>query len=306
MDFGVVLPNLGGTADPGALLHLARRVEQLGYNSLWVSDHVVLPVRVESRYPYSPAGTLGLQPEEDLLEPFTTLTFLAGATQRVRLCISVQVLPYRHPVLNAKMVATLDVLSGGRFIFGVGVGWIKEEFDALGADYNNRGPVTDEHLKIYKALCSQEELSYQGVHYQVEGIKFFPKPIQMPHPPIWVGGNSRRALLRAATLGDGWHGVRLRPTELGELRNRLMRLRDENSLPWEGFDVSLRTSMVITDVPAPEGRTPMTGTAQQVLDDVAQYEGSGVDHMVLGPRARNLGETQLAVERFADEVMARL
>ena len=155
MQFGVVLPNLGSIARPDHLYRLAQRVEDLAYDSLWVSDHVVLPLSMESRYPYSSRGVFPFQPEEDLLEPVTTLAFLAGVTRRIRLGISALILPYRHPVLNTKMLITLDVLSGGRTILGVGVGWMREEFEALDADYEHRGRVTDEHIRIFKALCTE-------------------------------------------------------------------------------------------------------------------------------------------------------
>ena len=154
MEFGFTLPNLGGTAQPDALLQMAQRIEALGYDSLWVSDHVVIPNEVNSRYPYNSTGVIGIRPDEDILEPFTAMSYLAGATKKLRLGISVMVLPYRHPVLNSKMMATLDVMSGGRTIVGAGVGWMKEEFDLLDADYDNRGRVTDEHIKIFKALCT--------------------------------------------------------------------------------------------------------------------------------------------------------
>ncbi len=306
MQFGVVLPNLGSIARPDVLCRLALRVEELGFDSLWVSDHVVLPVHLESRYPYSSRGGFAVRPEEDLLEPLTTLTFLAGMTQRVRLGISVLILPYRHPVLNAKMLTTLDILSGGRIIAGVGVGWMKEEFQALDADYEHRGEVTDEHIEIFKALCTQEEPAFDGKHYQVKGIKFFPKPIQKPYPPIWVGGTTHRAIRRAATLGDGWHVVRMRPPELAQGREEVLRLRHQHGLSGDGFQVSIRTTLEVTDTPLGEGRTPLTGTVQQVLKDLGQYQEAGADYIVLGPRGRSFEQVVQSVERFAGEVVPKL
>ena len=306
MQFGVAVNNLGGVTQPDLLVRLAQRVEELGYDSLWVSDHVVMPVKVESRYPYNSRGVVGIRSEEDILEPFTALTFLASATRRLRLGVSVLVLPYRHPVLNAKMLATLDVLSGGRTILGAGVGWMKEEFDALDADYEHRGQVTDEHIKIFKALCTQDDPSFEGEYYRVNGIKFSPKPVQKPHPPVWVGGITSRAMYRAATLGDGWHVVRMRPHEVARGREEVYRVRGEHGLERDGFQVSIRTTADVTDTPLGDGRTPLTGTAQQILDDVKRYQEAGVEHIVLGPRGSSYEEAVHTVERFADDVIPKV
>jgi probable F420-dependent oxidoreductase len=306
MEFGIVLPNLGGTARPREFCRLAQQVEELGYNSLWVSDHVVIPNEVSSRYPYSSSGALGIGPEEDILEPLTTLSFLAGATSKIRLGISVQILPYRPPLLNAKMLTTLDVLSGGRTIVGVGVGWMEEEFKALDADFPNRGRVTDEHIQVFKALCTQDEPEYEGEHYKIRGFKFYPRPVQSPHPPIWVGGNSPPALRRAATLGDGWHAVRMRPADLAETCRKLEKMRRDAGTDKKPFDVSLRSTLEVSDSPLPEGRTPMTGSAFQIVDDIRSYEASGLHHLVLGPRTRGLEETAAMAQRFAGEVLPLL
>ena len=306
MEFGVALPNLGGMAPPDALVGLAQRVEELGFDSVWVSDHVVLPVKVESRYPYSSSGAFGIGSDEDILEPFTALTFIAAMTRKVRLGISVLVLPYRHPVLNTKQLVTLDVLSGGRTIVGVGAGWMKEEFHALDADYEHRGLVTDEHIKVFKALCTQDEPAFNGEHYRLEGIKLFPKPVQKPHPPVWVGGTTRRAMRRAAVLGDGWHVVRMRPQELGRRSQELLMIRSEAGLSKDGFEVSIRGVLDVTDAPLGDGRIPLTGSASEIIEDIRAYEEAGASHIVFGPRARSIEEARSTVERFMSHVMPKL
>ena len=306
MEFGVALPNLGGMARPEDLVGLAQRVEELGFDSVWVSDHVVLPVKVESRYPYSSSGEFGIGSDEDILEPFTTLTFIAAMTKKVRLGISVLVLPYRHPVLNTKHLATLDVLSGGRTIVGVGAGWMKEEFDALDADCENRGRVTDEHIKVFKALCTEDEPAFEGEFYRLKGIKLFPKPVQKPHPPVWVGGTSRRAMRRAAILGDGWHVVRMRPQELARGSQDLLQIRSDHGLPKDGFQVSIRGVLDVTDDPLGDRRIPLTGSVSEIIEDVRAYEGAGAQHIVFGPRGRNIEEVRSTVERFASDVMPKL
>lgn len=210
MKYGVILPNLGALAHPHILTSLAHRAEELGFDGVFVSDHVILPTTPGSRYPYRSDGTFPLRPDENILEPVTTLSYLAAITTRVHLGFSVLVLPYRHPVLNAKMLGNLDVFSGGRLIVGVGVGWMEEEFVALGADYAHRGQVTDEHIMLMHNLWSRDEPEFAGEHYQLSGMTMYPKTHQRPHPPIWTGGISPSALRRAARLGDGWHGIRTR------------------------------------------------------------------------------------------------
>ena len=301
MQFGVALPNLGGSARTELLCSLVRLVEELGYDSLWVSDHVVMPTRIESRYPYRSSGEFILRSEEDILEPMPSLTFLAALTQRVRLGISVQVLPYRNPVLNAKMLTTLDVLSNGRTIVGVGVGWMKEEFEVLDADYASRGAVTDEHIKIFRALCTEEDPTFSGKHHHVGKIKFFPKPVQKPHPPVWVGGTSSRAIHRAATLGEGWHAVRMRPLELARGRERVLRLRSESGLDTDGFG----TTLEITEEPLGDRRVPFRGSLQQVAEDLREYEDAGAAHIVLAPGGDDFEAMAHNLRRFADEVIPR-
>ena len=306
VQFGVVLPNMGSVVRPDDLSRLAQRVEGLAYDSLWVSDHVVLPLNIESRYPYSSRGVFPFLPQEDILEPVTTLTFLAGATRHIRLGISALILPYRHPVLNTKMLTTLDVLSGGRTILGVGVGWMKEEFEVLDADYEHRGRITDEHIRIFKALCTQQEPSFEGEDYRVKGIAFSPKPLQKPHPPIWVGGNTGPAMRRAAFLGDGWHAVNLRPAQLAAGRQEVFRLRRQHGLETDRFQVSLRTSLQVTAEPLGEDRTPLTGTSRQIEEDIRRYEEAGAEYLVMGPRGANIDDVLSTIERFAEGVMAKL
>ena len=190
--FGTSVPTRGPLASPENLRSLAQRAEDLGFDHIWVSDHVILPREVDSFYPYASDGVATFLPDEPYYEPLAALNFLAGCTQRVRLGTHVLILPYRNPVLTAKMIATLDVLSGGRVILGAGVGWMEEEFQALGLDtYKQRGAVTDEFIELYKELWTKDEPSFHGEHYQISGSGFAPKPVQKPHPPIWIGGTHR-------------------------------------------------------------------------------------------------------------------
>ena len=208
MEFGFYLPNNGPTSQPDDLAEIARHGDRLGYHSMVVGDHVLVPKQIDSPYPYTVSGEFPGGEAGEYLEQLTLLTFLAGITQKIRLVPSVMIVPYRNPLLAAKILATLDVLSKGRLTLGVGVGWMEEEFQALDAPpFSQRGEVTNEYLQIFKELWTSDNPSFDGEHYQFSGINFLPKPVQKPHPPIWVGGQSRRAIRRAAQLGNGWHPV---------------------------------------------------------------------------------------------------
>ena len=205
---GVTLPNYGPLAGAEALARLARHAEALGFDSIWVADHLVAPCDVRSVYPFDPrarATPARLDGLVEFYEPLVTLAYVAAVTRRIRLGVSVYVLPYRNPVVTAKLVATLDALSGGRVIFGVGVGWLREEFRAVAADPSRRGRVTDEYLEVCRRLWRDDVASFAGVHYHLPPVRTGPKPLQRPWPPIWIGGNSQAALARAVALGDGLH-----------------------------------------------------------------------------------------------------
>jgi probable F420-dependent oxidoreductase len=186
------------------MIGFARRVESLGFDSVWVSDHVVIPFTIRSRYPYNATGDFPLSPSTPFLEPLTALAVVAGATERVRLGTSVLVLPHRHPVLLAKMLATLHALAPGRVILGAGVGWMREEIELLGASYERRGAWSDEALRVIRACWSEARPSFAGEFFRFDPVGFEPRPAPGALP-IWIGGHTPAALRRVATLGDGWH-----------------------------------------------------------------------------------------------------
>ncbi|HEY8515962.1 MAG TPA: LLM class F420-dependent oxidoreductase [Candidatus Binatia bacterium] len=306
LGFGVALPNYGPLARPDALLRLARRAEALGVDSVWVADHLVAPVEVASVYPFDRSanpkpGDMGVI--EHFYEPLTTLAFLAGATERVRLGVSVYVMPYRNPVVTAKMVATLDALSGGRVIFGVGVGWLREEFAALGQDARHRGRVTDEYLEVCRRLWRDEVASFAGRHYVLPAVRSGPKPVQRPLPPIWVGGNSQAARERAVALGDGLHLIDLSPDEVAahatELRAALARAgRDPAS-----FTVSVRKGILVRDADRDDDR-PLYGTRDKIRRDVEAYADAGVGYLVSNLRqARSVEALEEALAQAADAIL---
>ncbi len=306
MRFGMVLPNLGRLAKPDILVSLARRAEELGFDGVFLSDHLTLPTTPRSRYPYRSDGTFPLRPDENILEPITTSTYLAAVTSRLDLGFSVLILPYRQPVLNAKMLATLDVFSGGRLIVGVGAGWMQEEFAALGSDFAHRGGVTDEHVQLLKDLWTLDEPEFSGRHYQLSGMTMYPKTVQRPHPPIWIGGNSKRALRRAARLGDGWHGMRMTPEAIASVRQQLQILREDMAQDFSRFEVSLRVGLDVTRTPLPASRLPLRGSPEQVVSDVERYREAGLTYLVLEPRGRDASELGHQMEQLAQKVWPRL
>ena len=282
---GVALPNYGPLAGAEALSRLARHAEALGFDSLWVADHLVMPCDTTSRYPFdrraepTPARLDGLV---DFYEPLVTLAYVAGITRRIRLGVSVYVMPYRNPVVTAKLVATLDALSGGRVIFGAGVGWLREEFLALGADPGRRGRVTDEYLEVCRRLWRDDVASFDGAHYHLPPARTGPKPAQRPWPPIWIGGNSAAALARAVGLGDGLHLIDLSPAEAAPIGAALAdRLRDAGR-PRASFTLSLRVSVAANaDARAQSAASP---TAEALRRDREVCARAGVDYLVVGPR----------------------
>ena len=192
---------------------IARAGEDLGYDALFTGDHILVPRNIASPYPYTEGGEFPGSPSGESMEQLTLLAFLAGQTSRIRLVTSVIIVPHRNALVAAKALATLDVLSGGRLVVGVGVGWMREEFEALNLPpFEERGAVTDEYIRAFKELWTSDDPHFEGKYVSFDNISFLPKPVQKPHPPIWVGGESRPALRRTAELADGWYPLGSNPT----------------------------------------------------------------------------------------------
>lgn len=221
MKVGVFLPLGAANASAELLRTAAQAIEERGFESIWVPEHVVLFDDYASSYPYSPDGRFPGGGDTGLLEPFTALTYLAAVTDRVRLGTGICLVPQRNPVYTAKQVVDLDALSGGRVDFGVGVGWLREEFEALGMPFERRGERADEFLAAMKALWCDELSEYHGELYDLRACRMYPKPVQQPHPPIHVGGESDAALRRVARLGQGWYTFNRPPDDLGDPLRRL-------------------------------------------------------------------------------------
>src|SRR5499426_44448 len=308
MRYGFYLPTRGQTASPEALETLVQRGESLGFASVMIADHLVFPVTIKSRYPYTVSGDFPGQ--GDVLDQLSLMAFVAAKTRRLRLVTSVMILPYRNPVLTAKALATIDVLSLGRLTVGVGVGWLREEFEALASpDFTRRGAVTDEYLAIYKALWTTSPVSFSGQFYRFAELRCEPLPVQKPHPPIWVGGHSPAAIRRAARLGDGWHpvganaAVPLRPAELKASLDDLFRRAEAAGRDPKAITISFKAPIYDTSVvPAGGDRRPFSGSTEQIAGDIAAYADLGVSELIFDFRSENMAVSLDRMERFAATV----
>ena len=310
MRYGFYLPTRGATATPEALATLVTRGEALGFHSVMIADHIVFASEIRSKYPYTVSGAF--PGHGDVLEQLTLMAFVAGITKTLRLVTSVMILPYRNPVLTAKMLATVDVLSKGRVTVGVGVGWLREEFEALHAPaFERRGAVSDEYLQIFKTLWTRDPADFAGEFYQFKGVRCLPQPVQKPHPPIWIGGHSRRALRRVAQYGDGWHpvganpAVPLRPHELQAALEDLKRLIAAEGRSPDAVTITFKAPLY--DV-SPSGelerqrgleRRPFSGGTEQVAEDIHTYGRLGVSELIFDFRSENLSESLDRMEHFA-------
>jgi len=309
--YGFYLPTRGPTAEPEALTRLLAEAEAKGFHSVMIADHVVFPVEVNSKYPYTVDGRF--PGGGDALEQLALMAFVAAKSERLRLVTSIMVLPHRNPVLTAKMLATIDVLSKGRVTVGVGVGWMREEFEALDtADFERRGAVSDEYLEIFKTLWTQDPATFEGEFYRFEALRCLPQPAQKPHPPIWIGGHSRAALRRTARHGDGWHpvganaAVSLAPDELAPLLSELKQRCEAEGRDFERLTLSFKAPVYDAGIAGPAGRRrPFSGGADEILEDVAAYRGLGFSELIFDIRSPSLSESLERMDRLASEIMAK-
>ncbi len=222
MKIGLFGVNMGQEDAPASLLPLVAKVEKLGFESVWTGEHVMIPLEYGSRYPFNSSGKVSIPPEGHFSDPLVTLSFIAAHTTRLRLGTGINLLPQSNPLLLAKQVASLDFLSGGRLLLGLGVGWLAEEFQAMGVPFAGRGKRFDDYLTAMKKVWSGEVVDHNSEFLQWQGFKSYPLPSQKPHPPIIIGGHSRAALQRTAVMGDGWFAF---AKDAGELAQMLVQLR---------------------------------------------------------------------------------
>ncbi|HEX6143884.1 MAG TPA: TIGR03619 family F420-dependent LLM class oxidoreductase, partial [Geminicoccaceae bacterium] len=292
MDVGLVIPTRGPLATPEAIATLVRRAEELGFAHLAVSDHLIVPRAIGSRYPYSESGAWAGAASGECLEQFTLLAYLAALSRSMRLITAVAVTPYRGAVHTAKIATTIDLLSGGRMVLGVGAGWLKEEFDALNVPpFEERGRVTDEYLQAFRILCAEDDPSFEGRHVQFANVSFLPKPVQKPHPPIWVGGESPPALRRAVRYGDTWFPIGNNPrhrldtvARFEDGVRRLHRTAEQNGRDPGTIGLAFYANWFDESktLQVDDGqRHLLTGSAREIAEDIVALEGVGVRDLVL-------------------------
>ncbi len=289
MKYGFTLPGRGHLATPERLGIIARKGEEFGFDTLLTGDHILVPKNISSVYPYTEGGEFPGSGSGESMEQITLLSYIAGQTSKIRLVTSVLIVPHRNPLIAAKSLATLDLLSEGRLVVGVGVGWMREEFQALGLPpFEERGAVTDEYIRAFTVLWTEDDPHFQGKYISFDDISFLPKPVQKPHPPIWVGGESRPALRRTAELADGWYPLGSNPTfPMGtpeQLKAGLERLagyaerfgRDPSTI-----ETIYRTHQfeLLKQTAGPD-RLPFVGDADQIAGDIRQYQDMGVTSMI--------------------------
>ena len=313
MEFGLNLPPRGPLAGRDAILAIAQRAEALGFAYLTVPDHVVVPADIASRYPYSEDGAFPGAAGE-FADPLVLLAFLGAATSRVRLMTSVLVVPHRPAVQTAKMLATIDALTGGRVTIGAGAGWLREEFEAIGAPpFAERGKVTDEYIAAFRELWTSEAPRFDGKYVRFSDIIFLPRPVQRPIP-IWSGGESGPALRRAARVADGWYPVGINPRHPLDTLDRyaaaLSRVkqlaaeagRDPESLHLAYWAMWYRAGAHMEA--AGGGRRAFSGSDADVLADIAAFSGRGVRTLNVNLVGGSLDATLDRMERFAENVIA--
>lgn len=276
---------------PKFLVPMAQRAEELGFESIWVPEHLVFPTHVVSKYPYNPEAGPPL-PTTPLFDPLIALTYVAAVTSKVKLGTGIYILPLRHPISIAKMVASLDVLSEGRVLLGVGVGWLKEEMESVGVDFDTRGPRSDEIIRIMRRLWAEEAVASQEQFYPFPEIGFEPKPTNGA-VPILVGGETGPALRRAARIGDGWFAMAHTPKSAAERVQKLRELREQAGRLSEPFEVTIQAGVPAT------------------IDNIKRYEEAGVDRITLSARSFATKGTSVegsleGLEQFANEVISKL
>ena len=317
MQIGFNLPISGPLSSPEILTQIAQQGESLGYDYLTLTDHAVLPNLRVPGYPYSESGEFFGEGPERRHEQLTAVAFIAAKTRRIRLVLAVMVVPHRPAVLAAKMLSTIDVLSGGRLVVGIGAGWMQAEFDAVvTTPFAERGRVTDEYLRAFRSVWTEEAPRFAGSWVRVDGIFFEPKPVQKPHPPIWVGGESGPSLRRAATLGDAWYPIGSNNKHLLDTLpryragvDRLRRLTVQAGRDPESVALAYRVKRYGEAVPhrASDGeRRLFSGGTADLIEDFRALRALGVSAVDIDFESADPEASLAEMRRFKDQVISRI
>jgi probable F420-dependent oxidoreductase len=303
MKIGVFLPISGRATGPETLMQAAQSAEQQGFDSIWSADRVVTPWQINTFYPYSENHEFIVPPDRPFLDSFTCLAFLAGCTEKITLGISVLVLPYRHPLYWTRVAASIERLSKGRLIMGVGVGWMEEEFAALGVPFKERGKMTDEQLEIVEKLWNEEHISYEGQFYSIQDVAFYPKPTR--RIPIWIGGEGMAAMRRTAKYGDAWfpYYIDITAAQLRARFDTIRRMAAEAGRNPDQIQLACCRAIEVTREAVPQEETRLRGTPEQLIEALNAYREAGVDHIALQFMVPRWPDRVEQIERFASEVM---
>jgi probable F420-dependent oxidoreductase len=284
---GLFLPSVNPFATPEFLRVYAETAEEHGFHSLWVGEHVVFLDEYTADYPYSDDGRIPVGGEHGMLDLFATLTFLGALTTRIRLGTGICLVPQRNPVYTAKEVSTLDWLSGGRVDFGIGIGWLREEFEVLDVPFAERAARARDYVEVMRRLWCDDVSSHDGPYYRLPPCRMFPKPIQQPHPPVYFGGETDAALARVADIGDGWHGFNHTPETAAERVGRLEKLLSERGRSLADVDVIVSPYL-----------QPVTPAA------LSGYRDAGVKQVVIPGFAADPAGARETLARLGDEWVA--
>ncbi len=314
MKLGVAVGNFGTYGESGGaaeLVEIAERAELLGYDSVWLHDHLFMPAAIRSRYPYNEAGIAGFAWRQDIFDPLALMGAIAVRTRRVQIGTSVLIVPYRSPVVLAKMLATADQLARGRIVLGIGVGWMREEFEQLGigAYYPVRGRITDEWIRVCLELWSDGASSHHGEHHSFDEVGAWPKPWSGGRVPIWVGGKGEIAARRTARYGDGYHSITSTPDELRTEIALVHRELERAGRDPQRVVISMLGPMIALDGAVAEQPATLGGSTQALIDGLAAYREAGLDHAELIPAgaAPNTPRRYMdAMQYLAEEVFPAL
>jgi probable F420-dependent oxidoreductase len=296
MKFGVTIPNNWGVADAQQVLRMGALAEELSYDSIWVMDHLFNNGYIRERLDDKP-----------YYHPLATLSYLAATTRRVALGTSVLVLPYHNPVELAKYTATLDHMSGGRVILGIGAGGMVEEFEALGVPFRQRGALTNECIAVMKELWTNPDPHYHSSRWHFGDLKFSPKPVQKPHIPLWVGGSSPGALKRAATMGDGWHPTGMSPDDFSRGRHTVCELAAAAGRDPQALTFSMRVEVEAHGHASSQraaSRARLSGdNVEQLVSGIRDYQNAGVEHVILALNTGDIPRTIELMESISQKVI---
>ena len=280
MKLGFSLSVAGAWATPENQVRIAQSAEALGYESLWVFQRLLRALEPQNDYPPMP-GQPWPQVFERVVDPIVTLAYVAGATSTIRLGTSILIMPYYSPIILAKQLATLDLVSSGRLHVGLGVGWSKDEFEAVGVPYGQRGKRGDEFIECLKAIWTQEEVEFRGQFYTVPRSKIGPKPVQKPHPPLTVGGYGAAAVKRAAALADGFMGGNVPLHEVAPLVKDLKLAVEAAGRDFDTLQVVSRGTYRLHEAPQGENRRPLWGDLEEIKQDIKRYADAGLTELFL-------------------------